>query len=92
MNLIKKLFSKNNLNNDKFIKSFVAVGDVIEVEEANGFRYIYKVEQFEVVMNNLYPPTDFVILTTFSYNNGISSTQCTSDNYKYVRHISHAKK
>jgi uncharacterized protein YodC (DUF2158 family) len=31
-----------------------------------------------------------VIHVKFSYNNGVSSIECTSDNFKYVRHISHA--
>ena len=72
----------------KLIKSFIAVGDVIEVEEY-GELQIYKVEKFEVIMNGLYPPTEFVIQVQFSYNDGISNIECTSDNFKYVRHISH---
>jgi hypothetical protein len=73
------------------ISSVVAVGDVIEVEAEWGERYIYKVENFEVILNNNnIRPIDFVIHVIYSYNNGISSIECTSDNFKYVRHISHA--
>jgi len=74
---------------DRFITSFVTVGDVIEVEH-NGELRIYKVEKFEVISNSTCVPTEFVIHVKFSYNNGISSTECTSDKFKYVRHISYA--
>jgi hypothetical protein len=96
MKLLKWLFGsrKPALNkpvvssSGKTIKSFVAVGDVIEVLHY-GEKEIYKVEQFEVIMNNLCAPTEFVIHVKFSYNEGVSSIECTSDNFKYVRHISH---
>ena len=90
--LIKRLFNnqKTAINtHDKMIKSFIAVGDVIEVLHY-GESQIYKVEKFEVIMNSLYAPTEFVIHVKFSYNNGISSIECTSDNFKYIRHISHS--
>lgn len=72
----------------KLIKSFIAVGDVIEVLHY-GEKGIYKVEEFEVVMNSLYVPTQFVIYVKFSYNEGASSIECTSDSFRYIRHISH---
>lgn len=76
-------------NSGKLIKSVVAVGDVIEVEHC-GKNEIYKVEQFEVILNNPNGrPIDWVIHCKFSYNNGISSIECTSENFKYIRHISH---
>jgi hypothetical protein len=85
---IKLIFKKHVAGvQSKLIKSFIAVGDVIEVEEY-GELQVYKVEKFEVIMNG-YPPTEFVILVQFSYNDGISTIECTSDNFKYVRHISH---
>ena len=91
MNILKYIF-KTKVPKQKLIKSIVCAGDVIEVEEfGDGTRQIYKVEQFEVITNGLYPPTNLVILVTLSYNNGVSSTQCTWGNIKYVRHISHAK-
>lgn len=75
----------------KSIKSVVAVGDVIEVEYC-GQRDIYKVEKFEVILNNPHiRPIDFVIIVKLSYNKGISSIECTSDNFKYIKHISHVK-
>lgn len=87
--VLKKLFCKvNNNPNDKLIKSFVAVGDVIEVLHYNKPE-IYKVENFEVKMNGLYSPTEFVIYVVFSYNDGVSTIGCTSDSFKYIRHISH---
>lgn len=73
----------------KVIKSFVGVGDVIEIL-LWGEKEIYKVEDIEVKMNGLSLPTDFVILVKFSYNNGESGIECTSDHFKYVRHISHS--
>lgn len=73
----------------KLIKSVVAVGDVIEVD-VFGENGIYKVEQFEVILNNPHArPIDFVIQVKLSYNDGISGIECTSDNFKYIRHISH---
>ena len=87
---LKRLFFKTDVSSSgKLIKSVVAVGDVIEVEHY-GEKEIYKVEQFEIILNNPYTrPIDFVIHVKFSYNNGISSIECTSDNFKYIRHISH---
>lgn len=87
---LKRLFCKSDINSSgKLIKSIVAVGDVIEVEH-HGENQIYKVEKFEVILNNPHTrPVDFVIHVKFSYNNGISSIECTSDNFKYIRHISH---
>ena len=85
---MRRLFWFRN-KKEKSIKSFVAVGDVIEVLHC-GNLCVYKVEKFEVIMDGNYIPTDFVIHVKFSYNDGISSIECTSDNFKYVRHISHA--
>jgi hypothetical protein len=86
---LKRFFCKADVSSSgKLIKSFVAVGDVIEVLHY-GKKEIYKVEKFEVIMNSLYAPTEFVIHVKFSYNDGISSIECTSDNFQYVRHISH---
>jgi len=88
---LKRLFCKTDVSSSgKMIKSFVAVGDVIEVLHY-GQKEIYKVEKFEVIMNNLYAPTEFVIRVKFSYNDGVSSIECTSDNFQYVRHISHCR-
>jgi uncharacterized protein YodC (DUF2158 family) len=84
-----KIMSSEIKTENKLIKSFIAVGDVIEVEHC-GELTTYKVEKFEVIPNSLYGPTEFVIHVKFSYNNGVSSIECTSDNFKYVRHISHA--
>ena len=50
---------------------------------------IYKVEKFEVVLNSPYTPTEFVIHIKF--RQGDSSIECTSDHFKYLRHISHSK-
>jgi hypothetical protein len=86
--LLKRIFCNSNVTeNTKLIKSVVAVGDVIEVEY-HGQKEIYKVEKFEVILNNdNYIPIDWVIHVKFSYNNGDSSIECTSDNFKYIRHI-----
>lgn len=74
---------------ERTIKSFVAVGDVIEVEEY-GENRIYTVDQFEVIPNGVGArATEFVIQVKFSYNHGESSVQCTSDKFKYIRHISY---
>lgn len=70
----------------KTIKSFVSVGDVIEVEH-HGKNVIYRVDQFEVIPNSPeLRPIDFVILVTFSSSHGGSIT-CTSNNFKYIRHM-----
>lgn len=72
------------------IKSFVVVGDTIEVLH-HGDKQIYKVEQFEVVPNSAGgSPTEFVIYCKFRYNDGNSSIGCTSDNFKYIKHIERA--
>lgn len=86
--ILKRLFCKTDVN-VKMIKSFVCVGDVIEVLHY-GEKKIYKVEKFEVVMNGRYVPTEFVISVKFSYNDGKSYIECTSDKFHYVRHISHS--
>lgn len=92
MNLISYFFKKKQKKSDRTIKSFVTIGDIIEVEEY-GRKRIYKVEKFEVVPNSSGgTPTEFVIHVKFSYNNDISSVECTSDNFKYIRHIEYAKK
>lgn len=92
-------YSENNLSESKEIEdtnssvkekilSFVAVGDVIEVEYL-GTNVIYQVDQFEVKPNSPHlRPIDFVIVVTLSDFNGGSIT-CTSDNFKYIRHIRH---
>ena len=84
-----KLHIADVSNSGKQIRSVVAVGDVIEVEQY-GEKHIYKVEKFDVRLNNPYTrPIDFVIHVKLSYNHGISSIECTSDKFKYIRHISH---
>lgn len=90
--LLKRLFCKAHVGaSGKLINSVVAVGDVIEVEW-NGKRKIYKVEKFEVILNSPHVrPIDWVIHVKLSHNNGISSIECTSDNFKYVRHVSHCR-
>lgn len=71
----------------KFIKSFIEVGDVIRVFY-NGYEKIYKVEKFEVIPNHpTVTPTDFVINCKFSWNKGKNSIECTSENFKYISHI-----
>lgn len=87
---LKQLFCKANVSSSsKLIKSAIAVGDVIEAEYY-GQRDIYKVVEFEVILNSPHiRPIDLVIRVKFSYNNGISSIHCTSDKFKYIKHISH---
>lgn len=93
--IFKKLFCKTKPNissGSKFIKSVIAVGDIIEAEYLEGKKDIYKIEKFEVILNNPhFRPIDFVIRVRLSYDNGISSIECTSDKFKYIKHISHAE-
>jgi hypothetical protein len=87
-----KILKNKTLSRVKKIKSFVAVGDTIEVEYLGGFKQIVRVEKFEVIPNHQYlRPIDFVIHCKFSTDNGngISSIECTSDNFKYIRHVKH---
>lgn len=86
-NLIKRLFISSQ---DKTIKSVVTVGDIIEVAYG-GFvhlREIVKVEEFEVVLNSDHErPIEWVIKVKFTSLDGKSSTECTSDKFKYIRHV-----
>lgn len=87
MKLLKQLLGNNKSTDNRMIKSFVVVGDVIEVLEY-GQNKIYRVENFEVVPNSMGLPTEFVILVKFGYGDN-SYVTCTSDKFEYVRHISH---
>ena len=73
----------------KQIKSVVGVGDVIEAEYL-GSKQIFKIEKIEVALNNNnIRPIDWVIVMKVSYDNG--TIECTSDNFKYIRHITHTE-
>lgn len=79
------------LRKNKLTKSFVSVGDIIEVEQY-GESKIYKVLKFEIVSNGSHPskesPEDFVIVCRFgNVEREDSWIECTSDNFKYIRHI-----
>lgn len=94
MNKLKKnpfAGESGQLRVDKLIKSFVKVGDVIEVEY-QGTNKIYEVERFQVCTNMFdnrgEHPTEFIIHVKFRDNLG--SIECTSDRFKYIRHISHS--
>ena len=88
INILSKIFrlQPNKSQNQKMIKSFVSEGDIIEVL-IYGIPKIYKVEGFEVIPNNRCSPTEFVIHVKFSDIDGIGGIECTSDYFKYVRHI-----
>jgi len=94
-NLLKKLFGKKEENvwDKKRIKSFIEVGDTIEIEEC-GRNKIVKVEDFQVIPNSPQcRPIDCVIHVKFSQDHGSfkSGSEYTSNNFKYIRHIEHNK-
>jgi hypothetical protein len=75
--------------------SYFLVGDVVEMEDANPFNgqglgttKIYTIEKVYVAPNaHIDRPTEMVIVLKLSYNEGKSSIECTSDRFKYVRHL-----
>ena len=85
----KTIMPDEKQNTDKTIKSVVSVGDVIEAEYL-GNVYTFKIEKFEVILNNdNIRPVDWVILMKVSYydEGHVSTIECTSDNFKYIKHI-----
>jgi hypothetical protein len=91
--MLKNLFKRKNVYERKRIHSFIEVGDVIEIEEL-GENKICKVEDFQVIPNSPQcRPIDCVIHVKLSQDHGtyVSSSEYTSNNFKYIRHISHNK-
>jgi hypothetical protein len=80
---------------DRF-SSFLQVGDIVELQYVSpydsdqhiGEPKIYTVENIRILPNSHGErPTEFVIVFKLSYNEGKSSTECTSDRFKYIKHL-----
>lgn len=64
--------------------SFLQPGDIVELEF--DIRRIVKIESIRIVPNSIDRPTDIVIVMKISFNQG--GIECTSNNFKYIRHVS----
>jgi hypothetical protein len=76
--------------------SFLQVGDIVEFQRINqhepdqyiGGPTIYTIEKLQIVPNSHGErPTEVVIVIGLSYNDGKSTTECTLDRFKYIRHL-----
>ena len=80
---------------DRF-SSFLQVGDVVEMQYVSPFDpdqnigepKVYTIENLRILPNSHgRAATEIVIVLKLSYNEGKATTECTSDRFKYIRHL-----
>jgi len=93
MLLLKTRFTEYLLK-DRF-SSFLQVGDIVELQYVSPYNpdqnigepEIYTIEKLRILPNGNEMPTEPVIVIQVSKNEGKSTTECTIDRFKYIRHL-----